>query len=102
MSSASKIIIYKMKGCLKVKKTICLSLAIAMLFGITAIGISAENNVKQISLADIAFSDAASLTDATQMMIWKMGSDSGMRTLSKDKMNEFLTQFEERFPITAR
>lgn len=82
------------------KKTICLSLVMAMLFGITAIGISAENNAKQISLADIAFSDTASLTDATQMMIWKMGSDSGIRTLSKDKMKEFLTQFEERFPIT--
>ncbi len=60
----------------------------------------AEDHAKQLSLADIAISDALSLADATEMTLWKLGSDNGIRTLDKNKMDEFLTQFDQQFSIT--
>jgi|GEM_PF-281105 len=86
-----------MKGRIEMTKRISWISMLALIFSIVAISISAED--KQISLADIAFSDSAKLADATQMMIWNLGSDDGMRTLDKDKMNEFITQFDAQFSI---
>jgi len=81
-------------------KKISWILMIAMIFSMPTIGISAADDTKQISFADIAFSNSAALASATQMMIWKLSSDDGMRTLNKDTMNQFLTQFDAQFSIT--
>ncbi len=97
MVFASKfMIIHIGKEVFEVRKTICFGLVIAMFFGMVAIGTATENTTKQISLTDIAFSDAVSLADATQMTIGKIGSDSDMRTLNKEKMEAVKAEDAEK------
>ncbi len=84
---------------LDVRKTICFGVIFAMIFSMSVVGVVSEDNIEQTSLTDIAFSDSTSLGAAAQMMIRKLDSDGGMRTLNAEKMNEFLTQFAKQFSI---
>lgn len=77
------------------KKIISIVLALVML--LPAGVFATADNIKQISLADIAFMGSNSLADSTDMSIFKFGEKVGIKYLNKDKMNEFLTLLDQQF-----